>query len=229
MTVKAVIFDLDGTIAAFNLDYKTVRGEIRAYLIRVGVPASVIDIKDNIFEMVSKARIFLVHADKPAAMVEEVKKEALKMAEKYELEAATRTNLLPGVMETLKAVKKAGMKTALCTINSANSTEHILQRFKISEYFDIVVPRNKVTNFKPDPEHCNAALKVLGVSASETLFIGDSVTDVQAAQAVKAISAGLLTGISTREQLETQGVNYILTAITDLPLLIQRINSQQNN
>ncbi len=227
MVIKAVIFDLDGTIAAFNLDYKTVRGEIRAYLMRVGVPESIINLKDNVFEMVTKARIFLIHADKPAALVEEVQREALKMAEKYELEAATRTSLLPGVMETLKEVKKAGMKTALCTINSANSTEHILQRFKIAQYFDVVVPRNKVTQFKPNPEHFGAALKVLGVPPSETLVIGDSITDVKAAQEVKAISAGLPTGISTQEQLVAQGVNYILTSITDLPALILRINSQK--
>jgi phosphoglycolate phosphatase len=228
VVIKAVIFDLDGTIAAFNLDYKTVRGEIRSYLIRIGVPPSVIAVNDSVFDMVTKARLFMTNQGKSADAIEEVSRESLKMAEKYELEAAAHTSLLPGVEETLKAVKKLGLKIALCTINSANSTEHILKRFKIAEYFDVVVPRNKVLRFKPDPEHFKTALTVLEVASSETLVIGDSITDIQAAQQVKALSVGLPTGVSTQKQLITQGANYIITSITDLPMLIQRINKESN-
>ncbi len=227
MVIKAVIFDLDGTIAAFNLDYKTVRGEIRSYLLRVGVPPSVIAVNDSVFDMVTKAQLFLTNLGKPAAVVNEVHSEALKMAEKYELEAASRTSLLPGVQETLKEIRKLGLKTALCTINSANSTEHILKRFKIAEYFDVVVPRNKVLRYKPDPEHFKAALEGMKVAPSETVVVGDSVTDVKAAQQVNALSVGLPTGVSTQKQLVAQGANYILTSITDLPVLVNRINASE--
>jgi HAD superfamily hydrolase (TIGR01509 family) len=229
MVIKAVIFDLDGTIAAFNLDYKTVRAEIRSYLIRVGVPPSVIAVNDSVFDMVTKAKLFMTNQGKSAEAVEEMNRESLKMAEKYELEAASQPSLLSGGEETLEAVKKLGLKTALCTINSANSTEHILKRFKIAKYFDAVVPRNKVLHFKPDPEHFKTALNTLETTPSETVVIGDSVTDIQAAQQVKALSVGLPTGVSTQSQLVTQGANYIITSITDLPMLIQRINKESND
>jgi HAD superfamily hydrolase (TIGR01549 family) len=228
ITIKAVIFDLDGTIAAFNLDYKTVRAEVRGFLMQNGVPASVVSVNDNIFEMLKKTELFMANGGKPAVTIESVRKDALRIAEKYELEAAARTSLLPGAVETLKDLRKMGLKIALCTINSANSTESILKRFKLTQYFDAVIPRNQVGMYKPNPEHCNKALMVLGVSAAETLVVGDSVTDVQAAKEIKAAAVGLSTGVSTPDQLIKEGANYIMTSITDLPTLIEGINKAKN-
>ena len=64
MPIEAVIFDLDGTLAAFNLDYKALRGEVREYLIHVGVPASVLNVNESIFEMLKKAEIFFKNSGK---------------------------------------------------------------------------------------------------------------------------------------------------------------------
>jgi phosphoglycolate phosphatase len=228
MAIKAVIFDLDGTIATFNLDYKTVRAEVRGVLLNAGVPASVIAVNEPIFDMLKKAELFMKNTGKAPGVIEEVRRGALRIAEKYELDAATRTSLLPGAVDTLKHLKKEGLKIGLCTINSANSTEQILSRFKLAQYFDAVVSRNQVSKFKPDPEHCNKTLEALGVSSAETVFVGDSTTDMQSASEVKATAVGIPTGVSTREQLVSQGANYIITSITDLPTLIQCINKAQN-
>ncbi len=227
MTLKAVIFDLDGTIAAFNLDYKSVRAESRSYLMKMGVPASVITIKEDIFSMLKKTEILMANAGKAASM-EEIRKQVMGIAEKYELEAAAHTSLLPGAEETLKKLKKRDLKIALCTINSTNSTRHILERFKLTRYFNAVISRDQVTEFKPNPEHCNAALKALEVSGAETIVVGDSITDMQAAAEIKAVAVGLPTGVSTQKQLINEGANYIITSITDLPPLIERINKNEN-
>jgi len=48
--------------------------------------------------------------------------------------------------------------------------------------------------------------------------------DMQSAIALKAIAVGLPTGVSTTEQLMSSGANYLITSITDLPLLIEKIN-----
>jgi HAD superfamily hydrolase (TIGR01549 family) len=228
MTIKAVIFDLDGTIAAVNLDYKTVRAEVRGYLLNMGTPASLITINENIFDMLKKTELFMSNAGKPTEAFIEIRKEALHIAEKYEQEAAMHTSLLPGAIDTLKDLRKMGLKIALCTINSANSTEQILKRFKLTQYFDATIPRNQVTNYKPNPEHCNIALKALGVTSAETVVAGDSITDMQAAVEIKATAIGIPTGVSTQEQLTSQGANYIITSITDLPILIERINKAED-
>jgi HAD superfamily hydrolase (TIGR01509 family) len=228
MRVKAVIFDLDGTLASFNLDYKTVRAEVKGYLVKRGVPASVLSVKESIFEMLRKTEIFVRNAGKPAKFLEEVRGEALAMAEKYELEAAMSTSLLPGAVETLKALRRMSLKIGLCTINSEKSVNYILKRFGIADFFDVTVPRNKVNHFKPNPEHIEAALKALDASSNDTVVVGDSIVDMQSAKELKAVAVGLPTGVSTMEQLMRNGANYIITSITDLPLLIEKINKAQS-
>ncbi len=225
--VKAVIFDLDGTIASFNLDYKSLRGEVRSYLLRVGVPASVLSAKENIFEMLKKTTIYMKNNRKFNKAIEEIRNEALAIAEKYELEAAANTDLLPGAYETLKALKQMDLKIGLFTLNSDKAANYILQRFKLGSYFGVMVPRNKVNFVKPNPEHLEMALKVLGVSPEETVVVGDGEVDVESAKEVKAIAVGLSAPGSKANQLITRGANYIVTSIIDLPILLEKINKEQ--
>jgi len=224
MRVTAVIFDLDGTLASFNLDYKTVRAEVKNYLVKRGIPASALSVKESVFEMLRKTEIYVRNSGKPAKFLEEIRNESLAMTEKYELEAARSTSLMPGALETLKALRQMNLKIGLCTINSDKAVNYILNRFGITSFFDVTVPRNKVNRFKPHPEHIEAALKTLSVSAKDTVVVGDSSVDMQSAKELKTIAVGLPTGVSTIEQLMRNGANYIITSITDLPPLIEKIN-----
>jgi HAD superfamily hydrolase (TIGR01549 family) len=227
ISIKAVIFDLDGTIASFNLDYKALRGEIRSYLLRLGVPASVLSVNGSIFEMLKKTAIFMKNSGKSAEAMDAIRSEALAIAEKYELEAAVSTDLLPGVYETLKALKRMDLKIGLFTLNSDKAANYLLQRFKLGEFFGVTVPRNKVSFVKPNPEHLEMALKVLGVAPEETVVVGDGNVDMESASELKAIAVGLPSGASKIEQLMRHGANYIITSITDLPVLIEKINKEQ--
>jgi HAD superfamily hydrolase (TIGR01509 family) len=187
----------------------------------------VISVKESIFEMLKKTEIFLKNSGKPAEAIEAVRDEALAIAEKYELEAAASTDLLPGVVETLKALRRMGLKLGLFTLNSDKSASHILQRFRLGDFFGVTVPRDKVNFVKPNPEHLGMALKVLGVAPSETVVVGDSGVDMESAKELKAIAVGLPTGASTVEQLTAHGANYVVTSIIDLPVLIEKINKAQ--
>jgi HAD superfamily hydrolase (TIGR01549 family) len=221
MTTKAIIFDLDGTIAAFNLDYMTLRSEVRSFLIRTGVPASVLFVNESIFDMLNKTEIFLRNSGKSTRTIEKVRNDALAIAERHELEAAKTTSLLPSVVETLKILKEMGLKIGLCTVNSEKSTSYILKRFGIADFLDAVIPRNKVKHVKPSGEHLEAVLKALKVSSKEALVVGDATRDMQCARELKVMAVGLSTGISTQKELMNAGANYLITSIADLPSLIE--------
>jgi HAD superfamily hydrolase (TIGR01509 family) len=224
LAIEAVIFDLDGTLANFNLDYKTLRAEVRGYLMRIGVPASVLKSNESIFEMLKKAEIFVKNSGKSNEAFEEVRSQSLAIAEKYEMEAASTTSLLPGAAETLKDLKRMNLKIGLCTTSSEKAANYILQRFKIDEFFKVVVPRNRVKYVKPHTEQFELALKTLAVPPQATVIVGDSNVDMQSAKELKAIAVGFPTGFSTTEQLMSNGANYIITSLTDLPVLVKRIN-----
>jgi pyrophosphatase PpaX len=101
---------------------------------------------------------------------------------------------------------------------------YILKRFKIQDFFQVVVPRDKVKYVKPSTEQFEVALKALGVSPQGAVIVGDSVVDMQSAKEAKAVAVGLTTGMSTLEQLKNNGANYIITSLNDLPVLIKEIN-----
>ena len=229
MRIKAVVFDLDGTIASFNLDYMTVRAEVRAYLIRNGIPTSVLATNESIFDMLKKAEIFFKNNGKSGRAFNKVRKEASKIAEKYELEAAKTTELLSGVPETLENLKRIGLKIGLCTINSEKSTSYILKRFEISKFFDAVTPRDKVKLVKPNTEHLEATLKALHVAPGQAIFVGDGTRDMRCARELKVIAVGIPTGISSENDLMNSGANYFISSITDLPELVQTINKGTRN
>lgn len=223
MTVKAVVFDLDGTVASFNLDYMIVRSDVRGLLMKKGLPASVLLSNESIFEMLKKTEIFLKNNGKSERAIQKVRNEALAIAEKYELEAAKTTGLLPGVVETLKALKKMSLKLGLCTINSDKSTNYILKRFGIAGFFDVVITRNKVKHVKPNIEHLEATLKALRVKPDEALLVGDGTRDMQCARELNVIAVGLPMGVSSEKELMISGANYLITSVIDLPTLIETI------
>ncbi|MEM3699815.1 MAG: HAD family hydrolase [Candidatus Bathyarchaeia archaeon] len=224
MTVKAVIFDLDGTLTSFNIDYRSVRAEVRSFLIKAGMPASVLSINESIFEMLKKTEIFMKNNGQSEKAFMEIRSKALEIAEKYELEAAKTTGLLPGVLETLKALKKMGLKLGLCTINSEKSTNHILKKFGITEFFDAITPRDHVKYVKPNTEHLEATLKALNVKPEEAMVVGDGSSDMRCAREMKAVAVALPTGVSNPKELIASGANYLITSITDLPTLIEYLN-----
>jgi HAD superfamily hydrolase (TIGR01549 family) len=224
LAIDAVIFDLDGTLAHFNLDYKALRSEVRTYLMSIHVPVSVLNVNENIFEMLKKSEIFIKNRTKSSEAFEEVRTHTFSIAERYEMEAATTTSLLTGAVETLKEIKKMNLKTGICTSNSEKAANYILKRFKIDGFFEVVASRDKVKYVKPHTEQFELVLKKLGVHPKATLIVGDSVADMQSAKELEAIAVGLTSDLSTTDQLMNNGANYIITSLNDLPVLIKEIN-----
>jgi HAD superfamily hydrolase (TIGR01509 family) len=226
VAIKAVIFDLDGTLVKFNLDYKTVRAETKQILIKEGLPASIFSLDESIFEMIKKAQVFMRNNGKEEKEMSKIKEAILKLAERHEVEAARNTELVPGVSETLKMLRKMKLKLGLFTINCYTATNYILQQLGLKQFFDAVVTRDCVEMVKPAPEHLQSALEALDVSPEETMVVGDSVSDVKSAQEVKAISIGVPVGVSTPEELARAGATCLITSLTDLPTLINELGKK---
>jgi HAD superfamily hydrolase (TIGR01549 family) len=224
LPVEAVIFDLDGTIANFNLDYKTLRADVRSHLIRAGIPTSVLNVNENMFEMLKKAEIFTKNNNTPVLSFEKIRDQTLAIAEKYELEAASSTSLMPGAIESLKELTGMKLKIGLCTTSSEKAALYILHRFKIEQYFKVVVARDNVKYVKPSTEQFELALKTLDKKPKSVLIVGDSIIDMQSATELKVLAVGYPTGISTLEQLRDNGANFLITSLTDLPRLINEVN-----
>ncbi len=106
----------------------------------------------------------------------------------------------PHLLETLSSLREKRIITAIST-NRTTSMPHIMERFRLQPYFDMVVTALDVTRPKPDPESVNLILDTLHVLPEETLYVGDSEIDLGTASSSgvtfvayknRAISTGIL-------------------------------------
>jgi len=225
MTIKAVIFDLDGTLAYFNIDYMAARNEIISLLIKQGLPSSLLSIKEGVFDMLKKAKKHMKNSGKEEEFVE-LKNKVISIVERYESEAARKTRLLPHVLRTLKTLREMKLKMAVCTTNGEKSTNHILERFHIIHFFEAVITREAVSAVKPDPAHLEAALKALNIGPEEAIVVGDSTRDMECARKLNILAVGVTTGISSPEALTSAGADYLASSSADIPTLVQQLNRQ---
>ncbi|MDO8137956.1 MAG: HAD family phosphatase, partial [Candidatus Brocadiales bacterium] len=114
LSIKGVVFDMDGTITECDVDFEAIRRE-------ANVP------KVPILEYME-------------GLGEQRRREVLAILERHEARAAGGSRLRKGVVEVLEALKRKGIKTALLTRNSRRSAETILKRHNLR--FDVVVSRD---------------------------------------------------------------------------------------
>ncbi len=133
-----------------------------------------------------------------AATLEAYRKEYVKEADTY---MTANTRLFPETGEVLAGLKRLGAR--LCII----STKY---RFRIREFldknlpepaFDLIVGGEDVQSPKPSPEGVMLALAQLGCPAVHALYVGDSTVDAETAQAAGVDFAGVLHGMTSREEL----------------------------
>lgn len=83
-----------------------------------------------------------------------------------------------GARLVLEELRGAGVRTALWTGRDRESAEWLLQHHGIGGFFETVVCGDDLATHKPDPAGLREILRRLGVSAAETLFVGDADVDV---------------------------------------------------
>jgi len=221
--IKAVIFDLDGTLKEFNLDIKACRTKIIDLLTQLGFSRSLFSLDESAFDMLKKVEKSPMIEDRRIQFTK-IKEMVFSVVEEFELEAARTAKIFEDIPETLKALRDMKLKIALCTLSSENTTRYFLKRFQLEQFFDAVVTRESVSEVKPHPTHLEAALEALEVRSQEAVLVGDSVKDIQCAVQLNVLAVGVTTGLSSIEELTCSGAHYIASSVTDIPILVEQLN-----
>jgi pyrophosphatase PpaX len=93
------------------------------------------------------------------------------------------------------------VKLAILTNNKSQYAEEVLEKFNLSEYFDLIIGFNDVTEVKPDPEGILKILDKWNLKPSDAIFIGDMTTDVDAGKAAKVKMICVASGLAQKQAL----------------------------
>lgn len=181
--LKAVIFDLDGTLTSVAFDYKKAKAEVISFLVSSGVSERILDEKKSIYLNI-EAAVGYVRKEFGEDYAKTIKTKAFEIVDKYERQEIGKTFLNEGALSLIHHLKSKGVKVAVCTNNSSYTAFSILKDLNIIYLIDVIVTRDDVEKLKPYPDSLLLVCSELGINANEALFVGDSLVDLLAAKAI---------------------------------------------
>lgn len=108
----------------------------------------------------------------------------------------------PGAAEGLRAIRRAGGRTAIVTHDLATAARRHLAFLGWTELVDAVIGLDVCPERKPDPAPVRAACRALGLPPADTVMVGDTATDLLAGRAAGCcLTVGVLTGLGAEEEL----------------------------
>ncbi len=177
--VRAVVFDLDGTLVDSAPD---LHAAALATLAEAGLPPiTQAQTRSFIGNGVPKfvERMMAAHGlapdpDRHAALV-------AAFLRHYAREPALRTTLYPGVAAALDRIEASGAVMGLCTNKPEGPARDVLAALDLAGRFPVVVGGDTLAVKKPDPAPLRHVIDALG--ARDVLYVGDSEVDAQTAVA----------------------------------------------
>ncbi len=236
MKIKAVLFDLYGTLAGFEpsrfLSQSQVVKKYNLFLTQQGVSKGYFLADKFMAEQ---------NAVKPVRSMNQIEKENffaryeqlvlsgdaldvnLDLCKKIfkELQQVSYSMVLyPDVIDSLIKLKSLNFKLGLIS-NMDKLGSELLNEFKLSEYMDICVTSKEANVEKPDPQIFNLALSKLNIKPEEAIYVGDQIlSDVEGAS-----NSGMTPVLMDRENSH---VNYENLKVTNLEDFIRLLFTQYN-
>ncbi|MHA1671318.1 MAG: HAD family hydrolase [Promethearchaeota archaeon] len=195
--IKALIWDLDGTLIDFKINSIKARRKAIKVLIDNGIPKKKLSVTLPILDNIRISKILFDDYGISENKVEEIIKQVNKAIIEVEYEAAINASIIEGIEEVLDFAKKKNLKQAIFTYNTHDNAVVSLKMVGITDYFDVIAGRDRIINLKPHPDHLKYICKRLNVDCDEILVIGDTSRDIEAAINVGAHSLALETKIPT--------------------------------
>jgi len=213
--LKAIIFDLDGTLVDSARD---LQDATNALLAEEGLrPISLDETKSMIGDGAAKLVERAVIAT--GGDVTRLSEFVARFLTIYQANASRHTEAYPGVADTLAGLRRLGLSLAVVTNKPYAATMDILEALGLRGYFAAVIGGDTLPERKPHPAPILMALGELGVTPQAALMIGDNYHDVQAARAAGVRAFAVTYGYSHKPHAELGADRLIETMAELLPVV----------
>ena len=222
LPVKAVLFDLDGTLLDTAPDLVVAANAMLAELALRELDAQEIKnfIGGGIANLVKRSLAASLEFEPDLQLLER----ALPIYEKhYAKVMLNQTRPFSGVVEGLQAMRAQGLRLACVTNKAERFARPLLDVTGLLDFFDLLVCGDNLPKKKPDPLPLRHAGEHFGVEPREMLLIGDSPLDTQAARAagchIFCVPYGYCQGRDVREL----DCDAIVATLRDAAKLLQKL------
>jgi len=216
MNVEAVIFDLDGMILDSIGIYYQILETVFQHL---GMPMP----SEDKLRDAAKTGEFEWDEVLPGRTRSEkdhlIKKAGVMVAEIYPKMFEKMVQLIPWAKETLEHISQKGIKMGLVTSTPRQNMgvkRHPLVNAGIEELLEVVIAADDVPRKKPAADPLLECSRRLGIRAEDSVYVGDSRTDVQAGIAAGMKTVAVLTGFDLKDALTRENPDAVIDSIADL-------------
>lgn len=213
MKIRAVVFDLDGTLID---GYEGIHDALAFAMTRLGLP---VPARSRIREMVGHGvESLLVRAAGPELAAEG----ARHFRERYREVAVEGSRLLPGADETLARLAGDGCVLSVASNKPLPFSRMILEARGIARRFAAIAGPDEAHPPKPDPAMLRSLLTAMGAGPGETACVGDMEVDVAFARAGGCRAVVVPSGSRSAEFLRGAGADAMIGSLTELPPALAR-------
>lgn len=206
--IKAVLFDLDGTLLDSAPDLVATLNHLRSDRGLSAMPV------DELRHFVSRGTPDLIKAGMPPCDEDAFQLSREAFLEHYADNSFTKTRPFDGVEGVLEKLKNAGVPWGIVTNKAEFLTLPIVEKAGWASIAKAVICGDSVEYSKPHPAPVLAACELMGVQPSETLMVGDDKRDIEAGKRAGCQTALVTYGYATEQDCVDMQAQ---TALIDTP------------
>jgi N-acetyl-D-muramate 6-phosphate phosphatase len=211
MKLKALLFDMDGTIVPLGLVVKCFQECCRHFHLRVLTRKELME--NAVGYKMSESIPKLIPGFDWRVFQKYFEKLQIRNFKKY-------SKLLPTVKKTFMFIDGKELKIGVVTTKIRSEASAILKGYGLP--YDVLVGGDEVKRRKPNPESIIMACRKLRLAPKECMFVGDHPFDMEAAASAGCVPAGTLTGWGNKKNLKAAGAKYVIRNLEGLERMIEK-------
>lgn len=210
-----IMFDLDGTLLDSVPDLAAAVNEMLHQLGREPVSLQQVSTWVGNGAMVLVQRALAKDMDF-AHITEQQAQPALELFLQAYAQEDSRSQLYPEVLPTLQELRNLGARLAIITNKPKRFLPNLLAQFGMADLFDWVVGGDSLPNNKPAPDGLLWVMQQAEVTAAQSLFIGDSKNDINAAKAASVPCIAVSYGYNHGRPVAEHQPDLVIDAMSEL-------------
>jgi phosphoglycolate phosphatase len=217
MTVKAVLFDLDGTLLDTAPDFEVVLNQLRQ---EEGLPPIAADKVRQTVSNGARALVelgFDIKEGEPG--FEDLR---LRLLALYEQHLAVATQPFPGIDELLTYCQENNIAWGIATNKPAQYAIPLIEALGMKP--DCLICPDHVQERKPHPESMELGATIIGCKTTDIVYVGDHIRDIQCGNRADCTTIAVRYGyIDEGDNIESWQADYIVDHASDIAPLIEQL------